>query len=233
MSGDGDAKARPGNDNPLALGETPRGRSGSGQEEEEEELDVSTPVSYFDDYRASLAAPPPPPSLSAVVAAAVAAEKLKDGAEDANTPRDTQEAGEVASSDQNRQRPDSSAVPHVRINMATTIVQSMNEEDDDGDDEDDNDNNKEEEQDSNDKRGNPLALPLRPNGKKRFRITFKDVQSPEKLPFGQAPPQKPPRPAPPVPPARFLPKAIPSAQRRVEEEGLGDDWATKPWKEPR
>lgn len=109
----------------------------------------------------------------------------------------------------------------------------MKEGDDDEEEEEDEYNIPKEEQDSEDKRGTSLALPRHPNGKKRFSITFKDVQSPEKLPEGQAPPQKPPRPAPPVPPARSLPKAIPSAQRRVEEEGLGDDWATKPWKEPR
>jgi hypothetical protein len=71
-----------------------------------------------------------------------------------------------------------------------------------------------------------LALPASPRdggGKNRFVVTFKDVQSPEKQ--AGFVPQQPPQ-------AGRRKRTLPSPARRVEEEGLGDDWATRPWKEP-
>ena len=72
-----------------------------------------------------------------------------------------------------------------------------------------------------------LALPASPRdehqpARNRFVISFQDVQSPEKAEGF--------KPQPPL--AGRRKRALPSPARRVEEEGLGDDWANRPWKEP-
>lgn len=70
----------------------------------------------------------------------------------------------------------------------------------------------------------PLALSSAPREgpKNRLVVGFEDVVSPEKAEnFVPKPPQ-----------AGRKRRELPSPARRVEEEGLGDDWATRPWKEP-
>lgn len=73
----------------------------------------------------------------------------------------------------------------------------------------------------------PLALPASPREaeqpRNRFVISFQDVQSPEKA-EGFVP-RRPPL-------AGRKKRALPTPARRVEEEGLGDDWASRPWREP-
>jgi len=128
--------------------------------------------------------------------------------------------------------------PRVRLNMTTTVVHFPADDEDGNNDDDDNDN---------DKLG--LALPSSPRRPRRFTVTTMDVCSPEKLPQdGSVPPptlddasaggQEPAHPLPPFPPvapsdAAAAKKPVPSPQRRVEEEGLGEGWASSPWVEPR
>lgn len=179
--------------NPLEL--VPR-QDSRGHQEEDEELDVSTPVSYFDNYRHD--------------------DSQRDAA--AHTPACPDPTGPLANS------------PHVRINATTTVVRPLPDDEEDG-------------SDSEAKK----ELPTSPRGRRKFTITF-DVCSPEKLPQGvvafpreviadgqQSEPTHSLPPFPPVAPsdAAAAQKPVPSPQRRVEEEGLGDDWAATPWKEPR
>ena len=128
--------------------------------------------------------------------------------------------------------------PRVRLNMTTTIVHFPADGEDGNNNDGDNDS---------DKLG--LTLPASPRRPRRCTVTTMDVCSPEKLPQdgSVAPPppddasgegQEPAHPLPPFPPvapsdAAAAKKPVPSPQRRVEEEGLGESWASTPWKEPR
>jgi hypothetical protein len=125
----------------------------------------------------------------------------------------------------------------MRLNMTTTIVHSPPDQEDNNNDDDD----------ANHKLG--LALPASPRRPRRCTVTTMDVCSPEKLlqDGSVVPPppndasaggQEPAHPLPPFPPvapsdAAAAKKPVPSPQRRVEEEGLGESWASTPWQEPR
>ncbi len=186
--------------NPLAL------RDDSLSDDQDQELDVSTPLSYFDEV----------PPLNEEAGCTGGARPPAP----AKPPRPS---------------------PHVRINMTTTIVHSMGDNDNDNDGDSDG-------AEGDDDRGSLGDHPPKHNlrARRKFRIEFKDVCSPEKrsLPPADAAQdddddkKAPISCAPNCPPSsRFgmhqhKKAAVPSPQRRVQEEGLGDDWASKPWKEP-
>ncbi len=194
------------------------------QAEKKEVLDVSTPKSYFDPYHgeqpvAAVEAPPAPPQQRPPPPSRSPPPPSPGGRSRDSPPEKPSRrgVGPCSSSDE--------ASPHVRLAMTATVVHFEEgaalsppaaggaEHDADAD------------ADADEQDMNQLALPATPRddgAKNRFVITFKDVVSPEKREsFVPLPPL-----------AGRRKRTLPSPARRVEEEGLGDDWATRPWKEP-
>lgn len=76
-----------------------------------------------------------------------------------------------------------------------------------------------------------IEHPNSPSAKQHLMVTFYDIRSPEKEEGEMSSPAA--AVSDKYKASEHKKKPLNSAQRRVEDEGLGDDWALTPWKEPR